>query len=75
MKTKENLEIIKLGGCIRKEYIVNYKGVDYIYSISYEDDMFKDEEIKRTDDIKIKENEEKKILDIIDKIDNWNDIE
>jgi len=75
MKTKENLEIIKLGECVRKEYIVNYEGVDYIYSISYEDNMFKDEELKRADNVKIKENEEKKILDIIDKIDNWNDIE
>ncbi len=75
MITKEGLEISLESSYTHKSYYVFYKDVEYIYEFDYNDGMWENERLERLDKQEIDDETYDEIMEIINNIDDWNDVE
>jgi hypothetical protein len=75
METKEGLEISLNNSYTHKSYNVIYKDVEYIYEFDYNDGLFENEFLTREDKQEIDDETYDEIMEIINNINDWNDVE
>jgi hypothetical protein len=60
---------------IIKEYMIEYKNTEYIYTIEFSDDTKQEDWLSRLDGETIEDKEYDEIMEIINNINDWADVE
>jgi hypothetical protein len=75
METKEGLSIYLESSYTHKVYNLIYKDIEYIYEYDYDNGMWENERLEREDKQDIDDETYAEIMEIINNINDWNDVE
>ncbi len=75
METKEGLEIYLESSYTHKVYNLIYKDIEYIYEYDYDNGMWENENLERQDKKPMTREEEYEVMEIINSIDDWGEVE
>jgi hypothetical protein len=75
METKEGLRIYLESSYTHKVYNLIYKDIEYIYEYDYDNGMWENERLEREDKQDIDDETYAEIMEIINNINDWNDVE